>query len=181
MKRISICIAAFAALASCAFAGDEADKVTVYRLELHSDAAGNETTYVVGADGVARPVVLVDPAEYRILNERLETVWASLHSTSDGRRKLHGKLERTEIDEAKREKTEVYADGYRYVEVMPVKRTRPSAKVSKTPPSPVEPKKPANVSDRHWQMRQALLKVKKNKPKEVTVEHDAVTGKDEVK
>ena len=100
MKNIKFCIAAFVAFLTCAVYAEpqQGEKTTVYRLELRSDAHGNETAYVVGVDGVSRPVVLVDPIEYKMLTERLDTVWQSFHATSDGRRKLHGKIERTEVD-----------------------------------------------------------------------------------
>ena len=92
------------------------ERVTVYRLELHRDASGNEAAFVVGGDGEKRPVVLVEPTEYKMLTERLDAVWQSFHSTADGRRKLHGKLERTEIDEEARQKVEIYADGFRHMD-----------------------------------------------------------------
>lgn len=157
------------------------EKVTVYRLELHSDANGNEAAYVVGVDGVSRPVVLVEPMEYKMLTERLDAVWQSFHATPDGRRKLHGKIERTEIDEAKREKVEVHADGYRHVETLPPKRRGVAATVKVGGANNGEPPKPGNISDRQWQMRQRLKVLKKKPVREVTVEHDAVTGSDTVK
>lgn len=177
MKKIEFCIAAFAAFAF----GASTETVTTYRLELHGDAQGNETAYIVGVDGVERPVVLVDPAEYKMLTERLDAVWQSFHATPDGRRKLHGRIERTEIDEAKREKAEVHADGYRHVETMPTKRRGGAATVKVGGANGGEQPKPGDISDRQWQMRQRL-KVLKNKPaREVVVEHDAATGKDTVK
>ena len=155
------------------------EKVTVYRLELHSDANGNEAAFVVGGDGVSRPVVLVEPMEYKLLTERLDAVWQSFHATPDGRRKLHGKIERTEIDEAKREKVEVHADGYRHTEAMP-KRERPAAAKLTRPAAKVEPTKPRGMSDKQWEMRKAFEKHRMGVPKTVTVEHDAATGKDTI-
>lgn len=157
------------------------EKVTVYRLQLYQNADGSEAAYVVGVDGVERPVVLVDPAEYKLLTERLDAVWQSFHATADGRRKLHGKIERTEIDEAKREKVEVHADGYRHVETLPPKRRGVAATVKVGGANNGEPPKPGNISDRQWQMRQRLKVLKKKPAREVTVEHDAVTGADTVK
>ena len=155
------------------------EKVTVYRLELHSDANGNEAAFVVGGDGVERPVVLVEPMEYKLLTERLDAVWQSFHATAEGRRKLHGKIERTEIDEKAMQKVEVHADGYRHTEAMP-KRERPAAAKLTRPAAKVEPTKPRGMSDKQWEMRKAFEKHRMGVPKTVTVEHDAATGKDTI-
>ena len=155
------------------------EKVTVYRLELHSDANGNEAAFVVGGDGVERPVVLVEPMEYKLLTERLDAVWQSFHATAEGRRKLHGKIERTEIDEKARQKVEVHADGYRHTEAM-LKRERPAAAKITRPAAKVEPTKPRGMSDKQWEMRKAFEKHRMGVPKTVTVEHDAATGKDTI-
>lgn len=155
------------------------EKVTVYRLELHSDANGNEAAFVVGGDGVERPVVLVEPMEYKLLTERLDAVWQSFHATADGRRKLHGKIERTEIDEKAMQKVEVHADGYRHTEAMPKRERQAAAKLTR-PAAKVEPTKPRGMSDKQWEMRKAFAKHRMGVPKTVTVEHDAATGKDTV-
>lgn len=155
------------------------EKVTVYRLELHSDANGNEAAFVVGGDGVERPVVLVEPMEYKLLTERLDAVWQSFHATAEGRRKLHGKIERTEIDEKAKQKVEVHADGYRHTEAM-LKREKPAAAKLTRPAAKVEPTKPRGMSDMQWEMRKAFAKHRMGVPKTVTVEHDAATGKDTV-
>ena len=128
-----------------------------------------------------RKVVIIDPDEYAMLTGRMEVVWHSLNSTADGRRKLHGKIERTEIDEGKREKVEVHADGYRHVETLPLKRRGVAATVKVGGVKDNAPKKPGNISDRQWQMRQQLKVLKQKPAKAVTVEHDATTGKDTVK
>ena len=155
------------------------EKVTVYRLELHSDANGNEAAFVVGGDGVERPVVLVEPMEYKLLTERLDAVWQSFHATPDGRRKLHGKIERTEIDEKAMQKVEGHADGYRHTEAMPMREKPAAAKLTR-PAAKVEPTKPRGMSDKQWEMRKAFEKHRMGVPKTVTVEHDAATGKDTV-
>ena len=155
------------------------EKVTVYRLELHSDANGNEAAFVVGGDGELRPVVLVHPMEYKMLTERLDAVWQSFHATAEGRRKLHGKIERTEIDEKAMQKVEVHADGYRHTEAMP-KREKPAAAKLTRPAAKVEPTKPRGMSEKQWEMRKAFEKHRMGVPKTVTVEHDATTGKDTV-
>lgn len=155
------------------------EKVTVYRLELHSDANGNEAAFVVGGDGVERPVVLVEPMEYKLLTERLDAVWQSFHATAEGRRKLHGKIERTEIDEKAMQKVEVHADGYRHTEAMP-KREKPAAAKIVRKAAKVEPTKPRGMSEKQWEMRKAFEKHRMGVPKTVTVEHDAATGKDTI-
>ena len=157
----------------------EVEKVTAYRIHLYRNTDGSEVAYVVGSDGVERPVVLLDPLEYRLLTERLDAVWQSFHSTADGRRKLHGKLERTEIDEKARQKVEIYADGFRHTETLPAKRKPTEVKITRLQ-AKIEEQKPKGMSDRHWKARRALLKRKQGIPKQVTVEHDAVTGKDTV-
>lgn len=155
----------------------DVEKVTAYRIHLYRNADGSEVAYVVGVDGIERPVVLLDPLEYRLLTERLDAVWQSFHSTADGRRKLHGKIERTEIDEKAMQKVEVHADGYRHTEAMQ-RRERPAAAKLTRPAAKVEPTKPKGMSDKRWEMRQAFKKHRQGVPKQVTVEHDAVTGKD---
>lgn len=155
------------------------EKVTVYRLELHSDANGNEAAFVVGGDGVERPVVLVEPMEYKLLTERLDAVWQSFHATPEGRRKLHGKIERTEIDEKAKQKVEVHADGYRHTEAMRKRERQAAAKLTR-PAAKVEPTKPRGMSEKQWEMRKAFEKHRMGVPKTVTVEHDAATGKDTI-
>jgi len=155
----------------------EVEKVTAYRIHLYRNTDGSEVAYVVGVDGVERPVVLLDPLEYRLLTERLDAVWQSFHATADGRRKLHGKLERTEIDEKACQKVEIYADGFRHTETLPVKRKPTEAKITRLQ-AKIEEQKPKGMSDKHWEVRQAFKKHRQGIPKTVTVEHDAATGKD---
>lgn len=157
----------------------EVEKVTAYRIHLYRNEDGGEVAYVVGVDGVERPVVLLDPLEYRLLTERLDAVWKSFHATADGRRKLHGKLERTEIDEKARQKVEIYADGFRHTETLSVKRRPTEVKITRLQ-AKIEEQKPKGMSDKRWEMRQAFKKHRQGVPKQVTVEHDAVTGKDTV-
>ena len=155
------------------------EKVTVYRLQLYQNADGSEAAYVVGVDGVERPVVLVDPAEYKMLTERLDAVWQSFHATPDGRRKLHGKIEFTAIDEKARQKVEVYADGYRHTETIPKKRNPSEVKISRLRAKTAE-RKPKGMSDKRWEMRKAFEKHRMGATKTVTVNHDATTGKDTI-
>ena len=149
------------------------DEVTVYRLHLHRNADGSEVACLSGEDGVERPVKIIDPDEYKLLTERLQVVWYSLNSTSDGRRKLHGRLERTEIDEKARQKVEIYADGFRHTETLPVKRKPTEVKITRLQ-AKIEEQKPKGMSDKRCEMRQAFEKHSKGVPKQVTVEHDAM-------
>ena len=181
MKNIKFCIAAFVAFLTCACYAEtqQEEKITVYRLELRSDAHGNETAYVVGVDGVSRPVVLVDPIEYKMLTERLDAMWQSFHATSDGRRKLHGKIERTEIDEKARKKVEIYYDGFRYTETIPEKR-KPNDGKKTIIRRNGEEHKPKWMPDMQWEMRQSFKRHRQAVAKQLTIEHDEVTGKDTV-
>lgn len=159
----------------------ETEKVTTYRIHLYKNADGSEVAYVVGVDGQERPVMLLDPDEYKLLTGRLDAVWQSLNATEDGRIKLHGKRERTEIDEKARKKVQIYADGYKHTETIPEKRNKPPVvKMTRLQEKIIEEQKPKWMSDRHRKARRALLKRKQGVPKQVTIEHDAVTGKDTV-
>lgn len=146
---------------------------TVFRLELV-----DETPYIVGVDGVRRQVVLVDPDEYEMLTGRVEKVWAGLNSSEDGRIKLHGmRVDQTETNNTK---VTTYSDGYRHMERMAPKRpARPVVRTGRA--RPPEPVKPSGISDRQWKFRQKRKEALSGKVKEITVEHDAVTGKDIVK
>jgi len=139
----------------------------VYRLEVQ-----NDTPYIVGVDGVRRQVCLVDPAEYAMITGKVDQVWRSLNSSEDGRVSLHGARVRTEVDTNLAVRVAVYKDGYRHSVPMEVKRH------AALPPRPV---KNTRISDRQEKFREALKARKNAKPKEVTVEHNAETGKDEVK
>lgn len=156
-----------------------APKVSVYRLELHSTDSG-ETAWLVGQDGVKRPVVLVTPDEYKMLTERLDLVWAYFNSTRDGRVKLHGKVTHTIIDDAALEKVETHSDGYTHREKIPPKVDRPRVdlgiKAARGVPQPM----PTGISDRQFEMRKKLRERASHPVKTVTVEHDAAIGKDKV-
>jgi hypothetical protein len=106
-------------------------------------------------------------------------VWQSFHKTSEGRTKLHGKLVRTEINEKERKKVEIYADGFKYTSTIPSKPKRTEVKLTLLEKK-IEERKPKGMSDKRWEMRQAFKKHRQGVPKQVTVEHDAVTGKDTV-
>lgn len=154
-------------------------KVSVYRLELHADSSG-ETAWLVGQDGVKRPVVVVSPDEYKLLTERLDLVWAYFNSSRDGRVKLHGKVVNTVIDSTSLEKVETHSDGYTHREKIPPKVDRPRVVTPQKKDLGSPPPRPSGISDRQFEMRKRLEERKKKPVKTVTLEHDAATGKDRV-
>lgn len=152
----------------------KAEGVKVYRLELHEES---NRLYLVGSDLEKREVVIVEPTEYSMLTGRLEKVWASLNATRQGRVQLHGKA-RTEVDEKAGTKTDIHEDGFRYTEKLPVKTaTSRPRRIERNDP----PRKPSGISARQWEMQRKAKEARSAKPREVTVEHDAVTGKDAAK
>lgn len=147
---------------------------TVFRLELT-----DEVPFIVGADGERREVVIVSPDEYAVLTGRLDIVWKSMNSTENGRIKIHGKRVDQTVDEKEFMKHTVYQDGFVFTEKMIRKSTRPVIVDGKKPSRKLE--KPNRVSQRHWEMMKKRIEQKQKPVKEVTVEHDATTGKDIVK
>lgn len=147
---------------------------TVFRLELT-----DEVPFIVGADGERREVVIVPPDAYAALTGRLDIVWKSMNSTEDGRIKIHGKRVDQTVDEKESVKHTVYQDGFVFTEKMIRKSTRPVIVDGKKPSRKL--KKPNRVSQRHWEMMKKRIEQKQKPVKEVTVEHDATTGKDIVK
>ena len=183
MKKTMISLMASAAIfATCAeeritFSRDGAveppprEKVRVYRLEVEGDS-----NFIVGADGVRRQVALMDSDEYAQLAERVDAVWRIQNATPEGRRRLHGAVTNTVINAEQKRKEEYHADGYVHCEPMQIRRS--------SPPPPIVKRKSderRNVSKLHAEMRRKLEERMKGKPKTVTVEHDAATGKDIVK
>ena len=124
----------------------------VFRLEVCDE---DRTARIVGVDGVRREVVLVSPDEYAALTNDAVRAWHKLHETEEGRRKLHGRRINTKVEPSKTggmNRVDTYEDGFRF---------------------------PWPMSARHLEFRAKLNTAKK--PKEITVEHDATTGKDTVK
>ena len=156
---------------------------TVFRLELT-----DEKPYIVGADGLKREVVIMEPEQYSLLTGQVQKIWTSMNATSNDRHKLHGKCVTTVTTNGNQKVTvERYDDGFVYTDRMTVRnredidkfrQTNRAAKSGRVMP---KPKKPNSMSSRHWEMRQKLDKALRGEPKEVTVEHDATTGKDIVK
>ena len=167
MKATALILAALAALTATA-------ATEVFRLERDTDTGA---LAVVGVDNVRRAVQLIDPDEYAVMTGQVAAVWCALNSTDDGRRKLHGKREKTIVDTNAAEVVTVYADGYRWREKMPKRPPpRPPAEVRNSSPPP--PMKPDNISERQFKLRQALERRNAGKPREVFVVNDATTGED---
>ena len=146
---------------------------TVYRLELT-----DEVPYIVGADGERRQVVIVEPEQYAMLTGRLDQVWRSMNADENGRTKLHGMRVDQTVDEKTMEKHTIYKDGYIFTEKMQPKRTVTIQRKAKKVSSDDRRKR---VSARHWELMKKREDAQKQPVKEVTVEHDALTGKDIVK
>lgn len=157
-----------------------AETIKVLRLEVHSNGDA-ETAYVVGVDGVKRPVVLVTPDEFDLLTERLDKVWARMHEDKAGRKILHGAITNTVLDHRKMEMREYHKDGYIHTEPLIKKRNavvdnKPSIVNGRGYPMP----NPKSMSERQFEMRQRLWERRKHPVKEVSVEHDATTGTDRI-
>lgn len=149
---------------------------TVFRLELT-----DETPFIVGADGVKREVVILSPDDYQVLTDRLERVWTSMNSTDDGRSKLHGKRTARVVKDNGIQFT--YSDGFTYFEKGHAKsygQIRATVVTNRVRNATI-PTKPNGISSRQWMMRKKREAILKGEVKEVTVEHDALTGKDIVK
>lgn len=169
MKTMMLTLAALVAVTASA-------NTEVFRLERDTET---ETIAIVGVDGVRRQVAIVDPDEYAMLTGNVAKVWAALNSTLDGRQKLHGKQTKTIVDKETASVTTEYADGYRHTEKM-AKRTppRPPAAVPRDKAKAAAERKPANISARQWMLRKRIKAAKEGKPREVTINHNANTGKD---
>lgn len=156
-------------LSACCLAA-HAD-TTVYRLELTDGVP-----YAVGVDNVRRPVVLVDPAEWATLTNYVFRGIMRDNSTENGRVRLHGPRKQQIVNDKEHEKATVYEDGYVHVEKV-WNRTRPEI-VKRTTPSK-KLKNRSAYSAKYIEMLEARAKAAK--PRTVTVEHDATTGKDILK
>ena len=183
MKKTMISLMASSAIfAACAekrithFASDGVveppprEKVAVYRLEVEDDSC-----FILGADGVRRQVALMGADEYAQLAERVDAVWRIQNATPEGRRRLHGAITNTVINAEQKRKEEYHADGYVHCEPMQIRRSSPPPIVKR------KSDERRNISRLHAEMRRKLEERMKGKPKTVTVEHDATTGKDIVK
>lgn len=134
-------------------------------LNIGMDSSGYFVLDDTASNGIRR-VELIDSHQYAVLTGRLDRVWAMYHKTDSGRQSLHGKVVNTIIDEERRVKSELHADGYVHTEKMkPVtKSMRTVRRGIRNPPNRV---KPGNMSARQWQKK---LESENKKPKTVTVE-----------
>lgn len=169
---------------TCVHVAPKADAETIkaLRLEVHSRGDA-ETAYIVGVDGVKRPVVLITPDEFDLLTERLDKVWKKMHEDKAGRKLLHGAITNTVLDHRKMEMREYYKDGYIHTEpLMPKKKrnavidNKPSLVNGRGHPLP----NPKSMSERQFEMRKRLAERRSHPVREVSVEHDATTGTDRI-
>lgn len=134
-------------------------------LNIGMDSKGYFIVDDTASNGIRR-VEMVDQNQYAILTGRLDRVWAMYHKSSSGRVELHGKIVNTIIDEEKRVRSELHADGYVHTEKMkPVtKSMRTVRRGIRNPPNRI---KPGNMSARQWKKK---LEAENKKTKTVTVE-----------
>lgn len=134
-------------------------------LNIGLDSKGYFIVDDTSTNGIRR-VEMVDQNQYAILTGRLDKVWAKYHKSSSGRVELHGKIVNTIIDEERRVRSELHADGYVHTEKMVkvTKEIRRKRHGIRNPPNRV---KPGNMSARQWKKK---LKSENKKTKTVTVE-----------
>lgn len=132
-----------------------------------SDSGGYYIADDSQADGKRR-VAVIDSSEYAILTGRLDKVWSLYHADVNSRKRLHGKLLNTIVDDKALLIQEIYADGYTHTEKM--KRVTPKEKKArltngiKRPPVRV---KPNTMSARQWRKK---IESESKTNKTVTVE-----------
>lgn len=148
---------------------------SVFRLELV-----DEQPYIVGADGVKRAVCIVDPVQYAVMTGQTAKVWASLNAQEDSRARLHGGRA-VRKDVVGNDLVMTYPDGFVWTEKGTRKTAETMRKIrggQKSTGRPAVPRRP--MSDRQRKFLEELHRRKDMKPKEITVIHDANTGKDTV-
>lgn len=148
-------------------------------------------TAVVGVDGIARPCHLLTEQEFQFVTNMVFKWCAYMNSTKEGRTALHGKKDGgvtvTTNGVGAVVKRQAYEDGYVHEETLAVNRPR-QAKALTLNGVPVLPPKPraapirhpAGISQKQKEMREARERIRNGKPKEITINHDANTGKDTV-
>ena len=171
-----------AALCLCANAEQE-----VFRLVRDTTTGA---TAVVGVDGVLRQCHILSDDEYHYVTNMVGKWYEYMNMTKDGRSYLHGAKEGKTVVTTNEAgvitKLQRYSDGYVHSETAVVKErptTRPRLHIGLEEPREV-PKRtirhPAGISAKQREMREARERVRQKKPKEITVNHDANTGKDTV-
>ena len=176
MKRLATIVLA------CALAATGFCSTQVYRLNL--DTETGETT-LVGMDDVTRRVHLLTDMEYEWVTNICQK-WVAYMNADKQRRAIYhgevvGKTVVTNETGVMTMRTE-YEDGFIHVEMARVRRPLPTA--SSLPKQLQEAKpsvRPHWMSERQFRMRERRKKALKKEPIEITIEHDANTGKDTVR
>lgn len=153
-----------------------------------------DATAVVGVDNVPRTAHLMSEQEWHFVTNMVFKWCAYMNSSKEGRKALHGEkvggVVVTTNDVGIICKRQEYADGYVHEETGEVAPS--SRRVSARQGFPKElkdakprkipaPKKPQGISERQYQMRMKRERALKKIPVEVTIEHNANTGKDTVR
>ena len=175
MKRLALILALASGL--CAFGEQE-----VFRLVRDTETG---TTAVIGVDNVARQCHLLTPDEFCYVTNMVFKWYANMNSTREGRAALHGKKEGgvtvTTNEVGVITKRQAYEDGYVHEETAKVSKPRQKDVIEVIPrPRAIPLRHPAGISQRQREMREARERIRQKKPKEITVNHDANTGKDTV-
>ena len=175
MKRLALILALASVL--CAFGEQE-----VFRLVRDTETGA---TAIVGVDNVMRQCHLLTPDEFCYVTNMVFKWYAHMNSTREGRAALHGKKEGgvtvTTNEVGAITKRQAYEDGYVHEETAKVSKPRPKVVIDGIPKPMVIPvRHPAGISQRQKDMREARERIRQKKPKEITVNHDANTGKDTV-
>lgn len=180
MKRLVLMLALAAGL--CSFGEQE-----VFRLVRDTETG---MTAIIGVDNVARQCHILTPSEFGYVTNMVFKWYAHMNSTREGRAALHGKKEGgvtvTTNDVGTIIKRQAYEDGYVHEETaMVAKKSRPKNRIDARiggldAPRQVKIRHPAGISQRQREMREARERIRQKKPREITVNHDANTGKDTV-
>ena len=174
---------AFVAVAALCVAANAEQEV--FRLVRDTETG---TTCVVGVDGVMRPCHLLTDSEFYFVTNMVFKWTAYMNSSKEGRRALHGEkdggVEVTTNGVGVIVKRQRYEDGYVHEETARVVN-RPKKKIDAVLVAPTKPptptfRHPSGISEKQRKMREARERIRQKKPKEVTVNHDANTGKDTV-
>lgn len=175
MKRLSAIILA------CALAATGFCSMQVYRLNL--DTETGETT-LVGMDDVTRRVHLLSEEQYQWVTNICQK-WVAYMNADKQRRAIYhgeivGKTVTTNDTGVVAMKTE-YQDGFVHVELARVKRPSVASSLPRQLQEAKPSVRPHWMSERQFKMRERRRKALKKEPIEITIEHDANTGKDTVR
>lgn len=145
-------------------------------------------TALVGVDAVPRQVHLLTENEWHFVTNMVCKWTIYMNSSKEGRRALHGENDGGVVVTTNKTgvivKRQKYEDGYVHEETGVVsRRARNKADGAKITADlmPRPTPRPTHISKRQYEMRQRRERVKKGIPREVTIDHDATTGKDTVR